>query len=100
MYTILYSYCTPKITYEWTVCPGTSSLWSSIRPIKRSTIKVVSGTWQLTVSDWGNVMFTDESRFALEQDDKRIRIWRKQGTCNQPQNITKHHAFRGGSNMV
>ncbi|GFV08164.1 HTH_Tnp_Tc3_2 domain-containing protein [Trichonephila clavipes] len=26
------------------------------------------------VSDWGNVMFTDESIFALEPDDKRIRI--------------------------
>ncbi|GFU68456.1 HTH_Tnp_Tc3_2 domain-containing protein [Trichonephila clavipes] len=44
------------------------------------------GCW--TRSDWGNVMFTDESRFALEPDDKRIRIWHKQGTCNQPQNIT------------
>ncbi|GFW37869.1 transposable element Tcb1 transposase [Trichonephila clavipes] len=56
------------------------------------------GNW--TVSDWGNVMFTDESRFALEPDDKRIRIWRKQGTRNQPQNITEHQAFRGGSIMV
>ncbi|GFU28822.1 transposable element Tcb1 transposase [Trichonephila clavipes] len=45
-------------------------------------------------------MFTDESRFALEPDDKRIRIWRKQGTRNQPQNTTEHHAFRGGSIMV
>ncbi|GFX45083.1 transposable element Tcb1 transposase [Trichonephila clavipes] len=45
-------------------------------------------------------MFTDESRFALEPDDKSIRIWRKQGTRNQPQNTTEHHAFRGGSIMV
>ncbi|GFT68272.1 transposable element Tcb1 transposase [Trichonephila clavipes] len=45
-------------------------------------------------------MFTDESRFALEPDDKRIRIWRKQGTRNQPQNITEHHIFRGGIIMV
>ncbi|GFV50077.1 transposable element Tcb1 transposase [Trichonephila clavipes] len=45
-------------------------------------------------------MFTDDSRFALEPDDKRIRIWRKQGTRNQPQNITEHHAFRCGSIMV
>ncbi|GFS65133.1 HTH_Tnp_Tc3_2 domain-containing protein [Trichonephila clavipes] len=55
------------------------------------------GNW--TVSDWRIVMFTNESRFALEPDDKRIRIWRKQGTCNQPQNITEHHAFQGGSIM-
>ncbi|GFT44786.1 transposable element Tcb1 transposase [Trichonephila clavipes] len=45
-------------------------------------------------------MITNESRFALEPDDNRIRIWRKQGTRNQPQNITEHHAFRGGSIMV
>ncbi|GFT15921.1 transposable element Tcb1 transposase [Trichonephila clavipes] len=53
-----------------------------------------------TVSVWGNAMFTDESRFALEPDDLRIRIWRKQGTRNQPQNITEYNAFRGGSIMV
>ncbi|GFW81855.1 transposable element Tcb1 transposase [Trichonephila clavipes] len=45
-------------------------------------------------------MFTDESRFALEPDDKRIRIWRKQGTRNQSHNITEHHTFQGGSIMV
>ncbi|GFV25456.1 transposable element Tcb1 transposase [Trichonephila clavipes] len=56
------------------------------------------GNW--TVSDWGNVIFTDETRFALEPDDKHIWIWRKQGTRNQPQNITEHHAFRGGSIVV
>ncbi|GFT24921.1 transposable element Tcb1 transposase [Trichonephila clavipes] len=45
-------------------------------------------------------MFTDESRFALEPDDKRIRIRHKQGTRNQHQNITEHHAFQGGSIML
>ncbi|GFT97136.1 transposable element Tcb1 transposase [Trichonephila clavipes] len=45
-------------------------------------------------------MFTDESRFVLEPDDKRVRIWCKQGSRNQPQNITENHAFRGGSIMV
>ncbi|GBN11730.1 hypothetical protein AVEN_98779-1 [Araneus ventricosus] len=41
-----------------------------------------------TVSDWGNVMFTDESRFALQPDDKRVRVWREQGIRNRPENIT------------
>ncbi|GFY30816.1 transposable element Tcb1 transposase [Trichonephila clavipes] len=45
-------------------------------------------------------MFTDESRFALEPDDKRIRIWCTQGTRNQLRNITEHHAFQGGSIIV
>ncbi|GFU90855.1 transposable element Tcb1 transposase [Trichonephila clavipes] len=44
------------------------------------------GNW--TVSNWGNVMFTDESRFALEPDDKRIRIWRYR---------TDLHIFKWGS---
>ncbi|GFX89301.1 HTH_Tnp_Tc3_2 domain-containing protein [Trichonephila clavipes] len=51
------------------------------------------GNW--TVSNWGNVLFTDESRFSLEPDDKRIRIWRKQGTRNYPEtspNITHSEA--------
>ncbi|GFV95167.1 transposable element Tcb1 transposase [Trichonephila clavipes] len=52
------------------------------------------------MSDWGNVMFADESRFALEPDDKCIRMWRERGTRNQPQNITEHHAFQGRSIMV
>ena len=45
-------------------------------------------------------MFTDESRFALEPDDKRIRIYREQGTRIQPQSITKYHALRDGSIMM
>ncbi|GFX87399.1 transposable element Tcb1 transposase [Trichonephila clavipes] len=45
-------------------------------------------------------MFTDESRFALEPDDKCIRMWRERGTRNQPQNITEHHAFQGRSIML
>ena len=45
-------------------------------------------------------MFTEESRFSLELDEKRTRIWREQETRNQLQNITEHHAFRGGSIMV
>ncbi|GBL82252.1 hypothetical protein AVEN_252432-1 [Araneus ventricosus] len=53
-----------------------------------------------TVSDWGNVMFADESRFALQPDDKCVRVWREQGTRNRPENITEQHAFRGLSIMV
>lgn len=53
-----------------------------------------------TVSDWCNVLFTDESRFALESDDKRVRVWRERGTRNQDKSIIEHHAFRGGSVMV
>ena len=45
-------------------------------------------------------MITDEAKFTLEPDNKRIRIWPEQGTRNQPQNITEYHAFRGGTIIV
>ncbi|GFT37257.1 transposable element Tcb1 transposase [Trichonephila clavipes] len=38
--------------------------------------------------DWGNVMFTDESRFALEPNDKRISLWRYRSDL---------HIFKWGS---
>ncbi|GFT55978.1 transposable element Tcb1 transposase [Trichonephila clavipes] len=74
---------------------GTSVCCSSIRQSRGARLKWCREHGNWTVSDWGNVMFVNESRFALEPDDKHIRIWRKQGTRNQPQNNTQHHAFRG-----
>lgn len=35
-------------------------------------------------------MYTDESRFALQPDDKR----------NRPENITEHHAFQANHGFV
>ncbi|GFW43008.1 transposable element Tcb1 transposase [Trichonephila clavipes] len=43
---------------------------------RRARLKWCREHGNYTVSDWGNVMFTDESKFALEPNDKRIRIWR------------------------
>ncbi|GFU26383.1 transposable element Tcb1 transposase [Trichonephila clavipes] len=56
------------------------------------------GNW--TLSDWGNVVLTDDQDLILEPEDKCVRICRKQGTRNQLQNVTEHHAFRVGSIMV
>jgi len=46
------------------------------------------------------VMFSDDSRFVLQPDDKSVRVWREQGTRNRPENVTEHHAFRGERIMV
>ena len=45
-------------------------------------------------------MFIDESRFAAQPYDKRIRVWRKQKPHYWPKNITEYHAFHSGSIMV
>ncbi|GFS71416.1 hypothetical protein TNCV_5051221 [Trichonephila clavipes] len=31
------------------------------------------------VTDWQKVVFSDESRFVLETDDNRVRVWRRPG---------------------
>ncbi|GFY22133.1 transposable element Tcb2 transposase [Trichonephila clavipes] len=31
------------------------------------------------VTDWQNVVFSDESRFVLGTDDNRVRVWRRPG---------------------
>ncbi|GFU54149.1 transposable element Tcb2 transposase [Trichonephila clavipes] len=31
------------------------------------------------VADWENVVLSDESRFVLETDDNRVRVWRRSG---------------------
>ncbi|GFV00616.1 transposable element Tc3 transposase [Trichonephila clavipes] len=40
-----------------------------------------------TDNKWGQVLFTDESRFSLSSDSHRILIWREQGSRNHPSNI-------------
>ena len=45
-------------------------------------------------------MFTGESIFTLEPDDKHVRVWRERATRNQVKHFIKHHAFRDGSVIV
>ncbi|GFS81048.1 transposable element Tcb2 transposase [Trichonephila clavipes] len=33
-----------------------------------------------SVGEWANVMFSDESRFSLSSDSRRVTIWRESGT--------------------
>ncbi|GFU19052.1 transposable element Tcb2 transposase [Trichonephila clavipes] len=36
-------------------------------------------------------MLSDESRFSLSSDYRRVTIWRERGTRFEPRNITKRH---------
>ncbi|GFW90301.1 transposable element Tc1 transposase [Trichonephila clavipes] len=44
------------------------------------------------VTDWQNVVFTDESRFVLGTDDNRVRVRRRPGTIFQQDNARPHTA--------
>ncbi|UYV77104.1 hypothetical protein LAZ67_14003317, partial [Cordylochernes scorpioides] len=47
-----------------------------------------------------NVLFSDESRFSLNTDSRRVFIWREPGTRYHPSNIREIDSFRGGSLLV
>ncbi|UYV82328.1 hypothetical protein LAZ67_21001723 [Cordylochernes scorpioides] len=49
---------------------------------------------------WANVLFSDESRFSLNTDSRRVFIWREPETRYHPSNIREIDGFRGGSLLV
>ncbi|GFU03058.1 transposable element Tcb2 transposase [Trichonephila clavipes] len=53
-----------------------------------------------TEHQWSHVLFTDESRFSLTGDSKRVYIWRESGTRNDPSNIVERDRFDSGGVMV
>lgn len=54
--------------------------------------------WSL--EDWGNVLFTDESRVALRAPDGRERVYRRRGERFLPITTRQTESFHGGSVMV
>ncbi|EFN70272.1 Transposable element Tcb1 transposase, partial [Camponotus floridanus] len=50
--------------------------------------------------DWDNVLFSDESRFCLYGNDRRPRVWRRQGERYSQNFIRPVAAYNGGSVMV
>ncbi|GFU63790.1 transposable element Tcb1 transposase [Trichonephila clavipes] len=46
-------------------------------------------TWSVT--DWRRVIFSDESRFSLSDDDHRPRVWRRTGQRSDPAFIVERH---------
>ncbi|KFM63642.1 Transposable element Tcb2 transposase, partial [Stegodyphus mimosarum] len=53
-----------------------------------------------SVGEWANVMFSDESRFNLRTDSRRVTIWRERGTRFEPRNMSERHHFPSRRVMV
>ncbi|GFU44946.1 transposable element Tcb2 transposase [Trichonephila clavipes] len=51
-------------------------------------------------NEWGQVLFTDESRFSLSSDSHRILIWRERGSLNHPSNILERDRYGGRGVLV
>lgn len=54
--------------------------------------------WNL--QQWANVLFTDESRFSLQFNDGRRRVWRRQGERFIDGAVREVDRYGGGSVMV
>lgn len=50
--------------------------------------------------EWAYVLFTDDSRFSLPSEFKRIYIWREPGTQNLPSNIIECDRFGSTGVMI
>ncbi|GFW69687.1 transposable element Tcb2 transposase [Trichonephila clavipes] len=51
-------------------------------------------------NEWSNVLFSDESRFSVHPDNKRIFIWRDRGSRNNPAFVHESVRFGGGGVLV
>ena len=53
-----------------------------------------------TRRQWNEVLFTDESRFNVDFNDGRRRVWRRRGERLHPQNVAQHDRYGRGSVMI
>ncbi|GFX00144.1 transposable element Tcb1 transposase [Trichonephila clavipes] len=51
-------------------------------------------------NEWSNVLFSEESRFSVHPDNRRIFIWRKCGSRNNPAYVHESVRFGGGGVLV
>ncbi|GFW61477.1 transposable element Tcb2 transposase [Trichonephila clavipes] len=51
-------------------------------------------------NEWSNVPFSDESRFSVHPDNRRIFIWRDRGSRNNPAFVHESVGFGGGGVLV
>ncbi|GFV00680.1 transposable element Tcb2 transposase [Trichonephila clavipes] len=51
-------------------------------------------------NEWSNVLFSDESRFSVHPDNRRIFIWRDRGSRSNPAFVHKRVRFGGGGVLV
>ncbi|UYV69438.1 K02A2.6-like, partial [Cordylochernes scorpioides] len=54
-------------------------------------------TW---MTEWHRVVFSDESRFCLSSDSRRVRVWRRRGERSNPAAIVERPTVRQRGIMV
>ncbi|XKL64660.1 hypothetical protein PGB90_004746 [Kerria lacca] len=78
--------------------PATGPVLSRQHKVARLNFERTYAMW--TVTEWSRILFTDESRFSLQDPDGRVRVWRRRGERYNQQNFVQRSNFFGGSKMV
>src|SRR5439155_8278685 len=80
---------------------GFSSHIPAQKPLLTDTQKENRLNWCLEANrKWGNVIWSDESRFAVFNNDGPNRVWRVPGTCFEQENLIPTVKHNSGSIMV
>ncbi|UYV61889.1 hypothetical protein LAZ67_1006967 [Cordylochernes scorpioides] len=72
---------------------------SLTRPNRRQRLEWcrARSTW---MTEWHRVVFSDESRFCLSSDSRRVRVWRRRGERSNPAAIVERPTVRQRGIMV
>ncbi|UYV60356.1 hypothetical protein LAZ67_1000938 [Cordylochernes scorpioides] len=104
------------ISRENTTCPSLQTIsrrlvangLHSCRPLRRLPLTPPNrrqrlewcrarSTW---MTEWHRVVFSDESRFCLSSDSRRVRVWRRRGERSNPAAIVERPSVRQRGIMV
>ncbi|UYV73179.1 ANKRD16 [Cordylochernes scorpioides] len=80
----------------------------SCRPLRRLPLTPPNGRQRLEwcrarstwMTEWHRVVFSDESRFCLSSDSRRVHVWRRRGERSNPAAIVERPTVRQRGIMV
>ncbi|UYV63657.1 hypothetical protein LAZ67_2005199, partial [Cordylochernes scorpioides] len=68
-------------------------------PNRRQRLEWCRARWTW-MTEWHRVVFSDESRFCLSSDSRRVRVWRRRGERSNPAAIVERPTVRQRGIMV
>jgi len=78
--------------------PAVGPVLTPARRMQRLAFAQDHENWR--INQWANVLFTNESRFCQDGNDRRTRVWREQGHRYYDYAVAEHDRWGGPSLMV